>query len=263
MKDTTYLPVPLQHAAIAMMRPSGTLALVDEEHEKRMLGYYTVKEVRDAWDLAYRRYIQPAMFGEITSEEVVGRLDEVERMLSIATPALYGVEGESIYTQIARLRKLLSAPGKLKTIESRRPVRKATRRVYIELDRLALRTACPAFLPRMLKKLTGKTSVKISMADRERIHSFAVASLSGLSTTLGEKLKLEPRVVDAFSTLGLGVWATRAQVEERRRALALRYHPDREAGDATRMAKINDAVDVLVAEYFRNVSPPEEVPPQQ
>lgn len=60
--------------------------------------------------------------------------------------------------------------------------------------------------------------------------------------------KLKPELRSARRALGFAAHGelTRTLVKERRRELALKHHPDRDAGATAKMAKINAAVDVLL-----------------
>jgi hypothetical protein len=106
--------------------------------------------------------------------------------------------------------------------------------------------------------LTGRRAVPISPDEKERFQALATAGLNGLSRSLAEKLNVDARIVEAFTTLDLAIWAKRPEVEEKRRELAKLYHPDGFPGldehtkkqNEQRLAGINAAATLLFNEHF-------------
>ncbi len=57
---------------------------------------------------------------------------------------------------------------------------------------------------------------------------------------------------NAYDVLGIGTWATRADIESARRRLAGQVHPDLPTGDAARMSLVNAAAAILLDDAQRN-----------
>jgi hypothetical protein len=228
--------------------------LVDEEEDQRRISYYTAVELRAAWEAAYREYVLPALYAEKPNEEVVARLNELERLLDASMITLAGTGDDVVMRELLRLRALF---GRRIDEEKRRDVlRKASRKVNKAFQRMAYRAAYPKRIQRFLRGIgVNSTALKIPTQDRERLRGIAYESVAGLSNSLAEKIGIRPEVMGAFRTLGLGFWAKREQVVERYRYLAKLHHPDRNPGGTERMTEINNAVDILLKEYFSAPTP--------
>jgi hypothetical protein len=258
MEDVTYideLPAGPRSTSLVLRNsrlPTTTIPidLIDEYEEQTQQTYYTVLELKAFWELAYKEYVFPALYGRLNPRDGIARVDELQQLLDQHMITLLGTGDEQVIDELQRLKTVLARVSPERIEDERKKLRHAARKVTKALSKMAERAAYPTRFSRMMKAFGVTRKIVIRPEARERLRVIAGESILGLSTSVADKIGMRQVITAAYNELGLGVWATREEVIARHRYLAKQYHPDKNPVGEERMMKINEAAQILLREKY-------------
>lgn len=249
MTEDVFLEDVNDRALVPWKRELATIDVVEEEQKRK---YFIVQELKTAWQRLYQQYILRAIYNEEKPEEAARRLREIVKALDGAMINL--VEVDRDYNRL--IKHLEALERRFQGIASGEAINKAKFRKHAfkatkAFDRMAEKVACPAPLRRFLQSLWGQVKLVVPEDEQQRLKTLAVGALENLSRNVGGALQVDPAVLKAFQTLGLGLWASQQEMEQRYRYLARQYHPDINPGrqNDQMMTDINNARDLLLGHY--------------
>lgn len=173
------------------------------------------------------------------------------RAFQDAIMMLQGMEKEqrAMFRHLEALRLVIDRQAKRRPFEADgRPAvsRRANRIRNICLDisanfeRMRLKADTPGWLKRFFNRAWEQAGVTVSESDKQRIIQTVQGMLLGASTKLGEKIGIQPNVLEAFATFNLTIGSPSDEVETAYKRMIREVHTDLRTGEDPSVKAANE-----------------------